>query len=166
MLESAKAALKAIKNKQQRDLALQLATYEACLWDDGDISLLLIELEIEIGEGTNRFIYASERMHYCTYLAQNVFFCQKKSPEDILDKINWLWNTWEAISKATGKSWWNITEADKQKLSLMKDNQDQQLISRFRYYNECDRVFSYIREDQEITNLDQLSSEEANIYFN
>ncbi|CAO3701110.1 unnamed protein product [Rhizopus stolonifer] len=106
------------------------------------------------------------RLHYCTYLSQNVVFNQKKTPEDILDKIVWLWTTWEAISRATGKSWWKITEADKHKLSLLKDDQDQQLISKFKYYNDCDRIFSYIKEDQGGMDHGQLSSEEASIYFN
>lgn len=122
MFRSINTTLKAI-NRQRRELATQLAAHEACLWKDEDIALLLLELEIEIGEGTNRFIYDNERLHYCTYLSQNVVFNEKKTAEDILDKIVWLWTTWEAISRATGKSWWKITEADKHKLSLLKDDQ-------------------------------------------
>lgn len=116
------------KKKERRELAAHLATHDTCLWTDEDVALLLLELEIEIGEGTNRFIYDDERMSYCNYLSQTAFSHQAKTPKDILDKIIWLWTTWEAISKATGKSWWKVTEAEKYKLSLVKDDQGTYII--------------------------------------
>lgn len=92
------------------------------LWTDQDVDLLLDELEIEIGEGTNRFLYQDERIIYCHSLSQSMQFNQFKSPDQIHDKIIWLWTTWEAISRATGKSWWNISEEDKYNLSLLSDD--------------------------------------------
>ncbi|CEI90004.1 hypothetical protein RMCBS344292_04340 [Rhizopus microsporus] len=131
------------KNKERRELAAHLATHDTCLWTDEDVTLLLLELEIEIGEGTNRFIYDDERMSYCNYLSQTAFSHQAKTPKDILDKIVWLWTTWEAISKAT----------------------DQQLISMFKYYNECDRIFAYIKEDEGEVDDEFLFDEGSSIYY-
>ncbi|CEP15019.1 hypothetical protein [Parasitella parasitica] len=113
-------------NAQRRALANRLVSHEGLLWTDQDVDLLLNELEIEVGEGTNRFLYQDERIHYCHDLLKTVQFHQPKSPEQIHDKIIWLWTTWEAISRATGKSWWNISEQDKYNLSLLSDDKEVQ----------------------------------------
>lgn len=110
-------------DKKRRALATRLALDGQGQWTDQDIELLLQELEIEVGEGTNRFLYDDERRVYCLFLSQAIPFEHTKSPEKIYDKILWLWSTWEAISRATGKSWWNTTEQEKQRLSLLANNQ-------------------------------------------
>lgn len=107
---------------QRRALATKLASDGQGQWSDEDIELLLTELEIEVGEGTNRFLYEDERRVYCLFLSEAIEFKLVKSPDQIYDKIIWLWSTWEAISRATGKSWWNITEQEKYNLSLLSDN--------------------------------------------
>lgn len=111
-----------LKDRKRRTLASTLASHGQGQWSDKDIELLLEELEIEVGEGTNRFLYEDERKSYCMYLSQSLKFDVLKSPEQIYDKIIWLWSTWEAISRATGKSWWNISEHDKHELSLMLED--------------------------------------------
>lgn len=111
-----------LNDKKRRALATKLALDGQGQWTDKDIELLLQELEIEVGEGTNRFLYEDERRVYCIFLSQAIEFKYTKSPEQIYDKIIWLWSTWEAISRATGKSWWNTTEQEKQLLSLLVDN--------------------------------------------
>lgn len=111
-----------LNDKKRRALATKLALDGQGQWTDKDIELLLQELEIEVGEGTNRFLYEDERRVYCIFLSQAIEFKYTKSPEQIYDKIIWLWSTWEAISRATGKSWWNTTEQEKQRLSLLIDN--------------------------------------------
>lgn len=110
------------RDKQRRAFATKLALNGQGQWADQDIELLLTELEIEVGEGTNRFLYEKERRVYCLFLSQVIEFQLSKSPDQIYDKIIWLWSTWEAISRATGKSWWNITEKEKYNLSLLFDN--------------------------------------------
>jgi hypothetical protein len=42
------------------------------LWTDQDINLLLDKIEIEVGEGTNRFLCQDKRMVYCHSLS-NLF---------------------------------------------------------------------------------------------
>ncbi|KAL9558138.1 hypothetical protein MBANPS3_001044 [Mucor bainieri] len=133
---------------QRRALANRLANDEGQLWTDQDVDLLLDELEIEIGEGTNQFLYHDERIIYCHHLSQTIPFSQGKTPDQIHDKIIWLWTTWEAISRATGKSWWFISEQDKAQLSLMSDDKDQLLKAKFKYFDKCDRIFAYIKKDE------------------
>ncbi|KAG2206882.1 hypothetical protein INT47_007639 [Mucor saturninus] len=152
-----------LDDKKRRALATKLALDGQGQWSDEDIELLLQELEIEVGEGTNRFLYEDERRLYCLFLSQAIPFEHTKSPEQIYDKILWLWSTWEAISRATGKSWWNTTEQEKQRLSLMADNKDQQLKSQFKYFDMCDRIFAYILEE-EGENDDHLKIE-GSIYY-
>lgn len=110
------------KDVKRRALANRLANDEGLLWTDQDVDLLLNELEIEVGEGTNQFLYQDERIIYCHHLSRTIPFSQHKTPDQVHDKIIWLWTTWEAISRATGKSWWFISEQDKAQLSLMSDD--------------------------------------------
>lgn len=115
--------LKSINDKKRRALAAELAMHGQGQWTDRDVKLLLEELEIEVGEGTNRFLYEDERRSYCSYLSHTINFDQEKSPDAIYEQIIWLWSTWEAISRATGKSWWHISERDKYLLSLSENDQ-------------------------------------------
>ncbi|OBZ82399.1 hypothetical protein A0J61_09551 [Choanephora cucurbitarum] len=151
------------QDRQRRSLALRLAHSEEYgpIWLDQDIVVLLEELEVEVGEGMNRFMYEDERLPYAMYLSRSLPFIEPKSAEQIIQKILWLWSTWEAISLATGKSWWKISESEKLRLSLMTGDQDQQLKSAFKYFDRCDRVFAYIREeDVQCKQKESLDSEE------
>ncbi|CEG74068.1 hypothetical protein RMATCC62417_09337 [Rhizopus microsporus] len=42
---------------------------------------------------------------------------------------------------------------------------DQQLISMFKYYNECDRIFAYIKEDEGEVDDEFLFDEGSSIYY-
>jgi hypothetical protein len=122
-------------DKHRRALASKIASSDRQNgWTDEDIELLLNELEIEVGEGTNRFVYEDERPLYCLYLSQNIEFEQPKSPEQIFDKILWLWSAWESISRATGKSWWNTTEQEKYEQSLLSENKGKKKKKRGHFY--------------------------------
>ncbi|KAI8888851.1 hypothetical protein K501DRAFT_328472 [Backusella circina FSU 941] len=133
---------------RRRTAANKLANHTDVSWADDEVDKLLTELEIEVGEGTNRFLYEDEREQYCCYLAENAF-SNTKTWQDICQMIIWLWSTWEAIGNVTGKSWWNITEQEKYDFSLLTDNKDQQLKSKFKYFDKCDRIFSYVVEEGE-----------------
>ncbi|KAL7324058.1 hypothetical protein PS15p_210627 [Mucor circinelloides] len=152
---------------QRRALANRLANDEGLLWTDEDVDLLLDELEIEVGEGTNQFLYQDERIIYCHHLSQTIPFSQHKTPDQVHDKIIWLWTTWEAISRATGKSWWFISERDKAQLSLMSDDKDQLLKSKFKYFDKCDRIFAYINKDEgeDDENDTALDNSSSSIYY-
>ncbi|KAI8640629.1 hypothetical protein BD408DRAFT_444966 [Parasitella parasitica] len=150
---------------QRRALANRLVDDEGLLWTDQDVDLLLNELEIEVGEGTNRFLYQDERVLYCHGLSQAIQFQQPRSPDQIHDKIIWLWTTWEAISRATGKSWWNISERDKYSLSLLSHDKDQLLKSKFKYFDKCDRIFAYIRRDEGEDDENKMSDDASSIYY-
>lgn len=115
--------IKFVNDRKRRALAAELAMHGQGQWSDRDVELLLEELEIEVGEGTNRFLYEDERISYCLYLSQVIQFDDNKSADTIYEQIIWLWSTWEAISRATGKSWWNISERDKYLLSLSENDQ-------------------------------------------
>lgn len=108
--------------RRRRSLAKKLIMCGPGTWSDRDISLLLNELEIEIGEGTNRFLYEDECSFYCSYLIETIPFERPKTADQVYDQIIWLWSTWEAISKATGISWWHISEEQKYRLSLNAAN--------------------------------------------
>ncbi|KAI8380863.1 hypothetical protein BD560DRAFT_387401 [Blakeslea trispora] len=145
------------QDRQRRSLALRLATSQdfGLPWSDRDVTVLLEELEVEVGEGLNRFMYEDERLPYAMYLSKTLPFDEPKSAEQIIQKTLWLWSTWEAISRATGKSWWKISESEKYRLSLLTGDQDQQLKSAFKYFDRCDRVFAYIHEEEVQYNDDQ-----------
>jgi hypothetical protein len=106
---------------RQRTAANKLADHADMSWTDEEVDILLTELEIEVGEGSNRFLYEDEREQYCCQLAETAF-SNTKTWQDICQMILWLWSTWEAIGNVTGKSWWNITEKEKYDFSLLADN--------------------------------------------
>jgi hypothetical protein len=106
---------------RRRTAANKLADHADMSWTDEEVDILLTELEIEVGEGSNRFLYEDEREQYCCQLAETVF-SNTKTWQDICQMIIWLWSTWEAIGNVTGKSWWNITEKEKYDFSLLADN--------------------------------------------